>query len=274
MSAYLSTVYINPQSVQQFQDIANWRLADGSPAIGFACIFAANYAASTLPFLRANNNQPPTTQEFNPNIQTVLDSGAIAFLQSQGIKVLLTVTNGHASVGWSQFTNQTDAQAFADYLAGIVNQYGLDGIDIDDEYSTGTAQSDSLAMVTSLLRQAMPGKLVTKALWNDLQFFGVQWQGSTLEQNLDYGWQMSYGTPAQITLPPYVSAGMAANTVAQGYWSNQPPISVSADVAWIKANGFGGVMIFGFESQANVTLMGQLINDLYGPGNWVYVQQS
>lgn len=274
MPSYLTTVYINPQSVEQFQDIANWRLADGSPAIKFVCIFAGNYAASTLPFLRANNNQPPTDQPFNPNIQNVLDSTAISFLQSQSIKVLLTILNGHTSVGWSQFTNQQDAQAFADYLAGIVNQYGLDGIDIDDEYSTGTPQSNSLVMVTSLLRKAMPGKLITKALWSDLQYFGVPWNGRTLEQNLDYGWQMSYGLQAQIALPPYVSAGMAAANVSKGYWSNQTPPSVSGDVAWIKANGFGGVMIFGFESQANVDLMGDLVNDLYGPGNWVYVAQT
>lgn len=274
MSYYLTTAYISPQSVAQFQDIANWRLADGSPAIRFACIFAANYAADTLPFLRANNNQPPTDQQFNPNIQAVLDSTAISFLQSQGIKVLLTITNGWASVGWSEFTNQADAQDFVDYLAGIVTQYGLDGIDIDDEYSTGTPQSDSLAMVTTLMRQTMPDKLITKALWSDIQFFGVDWNGHTLEGNLDFGWQMSYGSAASNTLPPYVSAGMAATNVSKGYWSSQQPPSISKDVNWVKDNGYGGVMIFGFENDANVTLMGQLVNDLYGPGNWNWVPQS
>lgn len=274
MSSYLTTAYISPQSVTQFQDIANWRLADGSPAIGFVCIFAANYAADSLPFLRANNNNPPTNQQFNDNIQDVLDSGAIAFLQSQGIKVLLTITNGWASVGWSEFTSQSDAQDFVDYLAGIVAQYGLDGIDIDDEYSTGTPQSDSLAMVTTLMRQTMPDKLITKALWSDLQYFGVQWDGSTLEQNLDFGWQMTYGMPAKLMLPPYATAGMAPATVSKGYWSSQPPASVSEDVAWIKDNGYGGVMIFGFENEANVDLMGELVNDLYGPGNWNWVPQA
>ena len=56
MSSYLTTAYISPQSVTQFQDIANWRLADGSPAIGFVCIFAANYAADSLPFRRPTSN--------------------------------------------------------------------------------------------------------------------------------------------------------------------------------------------------------------------------
>ena len=70
------TAYINPQTSQQFRNVAGYTLANGEPAIDVACIFAANYASSELPYLRANNNNPPTTNPFNPNIQQVLSDGS------------------------------------------------------------------------------------------------------------------------------------------------------------------------------------------------------
>ena len=68
------------------------------------------------PYLRANNDDPPTTKPLDKTIQQVLDDGSTAFLQSKGIKVPLTVLNGHHSVGWSEFTSQAAAQDFAMYL--------------------------------------------------------------------------------------------------------------------------------------------------------------
>ena len=94
------TAYINPQTSQQFRNVAGYTLANGEPAIDVACIFAANYASSELPYLRANNNNPPTTNPFNPNIQQVLSDGSVQYLQQKGLKVLLTVGNGWSQVGW------------------------------------------------------------------------------------------------------------------------------------------------------------------------------
>src|SRR5690242_490738 len=132
------TAYINPQSSEEFRAAAGYTLADGSPALNVVCIFAGNYAAADLPYLRANNNDPPTTAPFNPNIQAILDDGSVQYLQSKGLTVLLTILNGHSAVGWSQFTSEADAMAFAQYLKDdVVDKYGLDGIDIDDEYSDG-----------------------------------------------------------------------------------------------------------------------------------------
>ena len=155
----VTTVYINPASSDQFKQVAGYTLADGSPAIDFVCIFGGNYAASSRPYLRANNDDPPTTKPLNPNIQKVLDDGAVGYLQGKGLKVLLTVLNGHKAVGWSEFTSESDAENFASYLkTDIVDKYGLDGIDIDDEYSTGTPNDTSLIMVTTKMKAIMPGK--------------------------------------------------------------------------------------------------------------------
>ena len=87
----VSTIYINPQDNQQFQEIGDYVLAEGAPAIDVVCIFAGNYATKTIPMLRANNNVPPTDKPFNPNIQSVLSSGLVKTLQAKGIHSNLSV---------------------------------------------------------------------------------------------------------------------------------------------------------------------------------------
>src|SRR5581483_2022379 len=234
------TVYINPASSQQLRDVAGYRLADGSPAIDVVCLFAGNYAASEPPYLRANNNDPPTTSPLNPTIQSVLDDGSVAYLQQQGLTVLLTVTNGWNPVGWSQFTSESDAAAFAQYLqSDIIGEYGLNGIDIDDEYSTGSPNDTSLIMVTTIMRSIMPDTVISKALWSDASDFAATWNGRTLAGNLSYGAEMSYGGPPQYRLPAYTSGQPAANLltpsqVSCGFWANQPSSDPSADVAWLQ----------------------------------------
>jgi hypothetical protein len=267
------TAYINPQSSQQFKDTAGYTLADGSPALNVVCLFAGNYAASEVPYLRANNNDPPTNNPFNGNIQQVLDDGSVQYVQSKGLTVLLTITNGWSEVGWSEFTSESDAMDFAQYLkTQVVDQYGLDGIDIDDEYSTGTPNDTSLIMVTTCMREIMPDKIISKALWSDYEYFQATWNDHTFAENLSYGAEMSYGGPPDSRLPPYTqfaaSHSLSKDQLSLGFWSGQPSSDPSQDVQWLKDNGYAGLMIFAFESQDNLDLMGQLVDDWYGSGNW------
>ena len=266
-----TTVYINPRTPQAFRNVASYTLADGSPAIDVVCIFAGNYAASKEPFLRANNNNPPTTNPFNENIQQVLDDGSVRYIQDRGLTVLLTVTNGHQPVGWSEFTSESVAMDFAQYLkTDVVDKYGLDGIDIDDEYSSGDPKDTSLIMITTLMRQIMPDKIISKALFQDSPYFQAEWNGHTLAENLNYGWGMSYGRSAKYRLEPYTNWGMKKNQLSLGFWSSQrqPPPQPSEDVKWLQDNGYAGFMMFGFAEQANVEFMGVLVDAWYGPGNW------
>ncbi|MCA8994516.1 MAG: hypothetical protein KDA88_21235 [Planctomycetaceae bacterium] len=271
----VSTIYISPSSNTQFRDITCYVLPDGTPAIDVACIFAGNYATNTVPMLRANNNDPPTDKPFNPNIQDVLSQGLVQTLQAKGITVLLTIMNAHTQTGWSQFNDQPTAQSFVDYLnSDVVTPYGLDGIDIDDEYSNGPANNTSLPMVTTLMKQSMPTKLITKALWSDYSVFQSNWQGHSLASNLSYGWEMSYyGGDANSRLGFYAENGMSKNQLCLGFsaedrfssqWSTVGPQAKETI-----SQGYGGGMMFAYENQpASLTLMQAMVDGMDGPGSW------
>jgi hypothetical protein len=262
------TTYISPKSSRQFRSLAQYRLANGCPAISVAVIFAANYAADERPYLRANNNTPPTTKPFNDDIQQVLDDGSVKYLQRRGIKVLLSITNGHQPVGWSQFTSRREALDFARYLKkSVVARYGLDGIDIDDEYSSGVPTRTSLIMVTTLMRQLMPNKIITKALFEDKRYFRARWKRHTLAENVDYGWEMSYGSPPRPRVAPYTQ-WLNKKQLSLGFWSGDRPRTPIEDVQWLRDQGYAGVMVYGFEDRSGVNLMGDLVNVWYERGNW------
>ena len=267
----MTIVYISPVSSQQFRDIASYTSADGSPAVDVVCIFGGNYCTKEYPCLRAENNNPPTDKPLNPNIQEVLEDGSVKFLQDKGITVLLTILNGHSLVGWSQFTNEIDATDFVNYLkTDMVDKYGLDGIDIDDEYSNGKAIATSLVMVTSIMKRIMPDKIISKALFKDGQYFIPSVDGKRLSDTLDYGWEMTYEASPKHVLPPYVKYGMSKSVVSKGFYYKLPSYDPMGDVQWIKKNGFGGVMMFNCEDPHSVEFMGKLVDALYGPGNWNY----
>jgi len=272
----LSTVYISPANNQQFEEIGCYLMANGSPSIDVVCLFAGNYASSELPYLRANNNNPPTDKPLNDNIQDVLNAGLVQKLQDKGITVLLTIMNAHTKVGWSEFTSESDATDFANYLKSeIVDKYGLDGIDIDDEYSAGTPNNTSLIMVTSIMKQLMPQKLITKALWMDSQYFSAKWEGKKLADFIDYGWEMSYfsyQTPEQ-RLSPYLQWGMAKEQLSLGFSAEErfksywPTVSGTTQI--VMQEGFRGAMLFDFENQPDsLGVMSDIVNAINGPGNW------
>jgi len=234
-------------------NVGCYTLPDGRQALDLASIFAAN--------INVGSDGNPGLY-FNPQVQATLDSGQVAGLQALGITVLLSVLGNWQNAGWSCFTDQSVAQGFVNQLAQAVETYGLDGIDIDDEYSQCQTNLTSLAMVTTLMKQTMPGKIISKALFQDTQYFGPTWGGNTLAGNLTYGWEMTYGDPAYgQRLQPYVDAGMGKNQLAIGVSTSNCDGSSAA--SFIKNNGYGGVMVFTITSDSTDCLS-QISNALYG----------
>ena len=188
---------------------------------------------------------------------------------------MLTILNAHTQTGWSQFTDEPTAQKFVDYLkSDVITPYGLDGIDIDDEYSIGPVVNTSLAMVTTLMKQTMPKKLITKALFADYFAFNTNWNGHTLASNLDYGWQMSYyGGDANSRLRWYTSYGMKKNQLCLGFSAEQgfsgKWCEIGPQASQTIALGYAGGMMFAYENQpASIGLMKTMVNSMGGPGNW------
>ena len=115
----------------------------GAQVIDVAVIFAANI----------NYDGSNAYLSFNQQVQSVLDNVAtqVRPLQQKGIKVLLSILGNHQGAGFANFPSQAAADAFAQQLADAVNQYGLDGIDFDDEYAeygnNGTGQPNDFSFV-------------------------------------------------------------------------------------------------------------------------------
>jgi hypothetical protein len=269
----MSIAYIDDPTPAVLSTAGCYTTSDGGPAVDVVCIFHADINL-TLPngyTQLAPKVKIPSGGSIacgKPVIVQTLQSGAIQGLQAKGITVLLSVLNNHDDAGWSEFTNPDLAQNFVDQLLNVVTTYSLDGIDIDDEYSDGTQVLNSLAMVTSMMQKSIPGKIISKALFEDLKYFHVPYKDVTLEQTLTYGWEMSYGGDPQYRLLPYVKKGMAQNALSLGFWTDQASPNPVQDVAWLKANGYEGVMVYAFEAPQNAALLGTLVNAWCGPGNW------
>jgi hypothetical protein len=266
--AYIGSLGADPTSPLVAADYVT---GQGLNAVDIVCLFAANINVSaTGDYVRlapeivvpAGGSLAVAHQDYIPVFQQ-----SVAALQAKGITVLLSFLNNHDAAGWSEFATPQDASSFAAQLQYVVGTYGFDGIDIDDEYSSGTPQPNSLAMVTAMIRQVLPDMILSKALWQDIDDFDENYDGVDLQQTLTYGWEMSYGNDPQDILPVYVGkAGLPPRTLSYGFQA--PSGDPSGSIAWLKENGYAGFMVYAFESSDNQDLMGALVNEWMGPGNW------
>ena len=253
--AYRNVAYVEVNS-NQLSNVGCYLLADGKPFFDIACIFAAN--------IDVDEHGNPMLW-LNPQVSALLNTtDQVKQLQGRGIAVLLSVLNNHKAAGWSCFTDPAVAQQFAGQLASCVAHFGLDGIDIDDEYADCAPNDTSLAMVTYELREAMPDKVISKALWSDSEYFAAKWQGHTLAQSLTYGWEMTYGdTDYEGRLQPYVEAGMPLDTLSLGVDTGGSDGPTAA--SYVTQNGVGGLMVFNVTNACEAYLA-PVAEVMYGQG--------
>jgi hypothetical protein len=246
--------YLNPADTA-FQNIGCFVLQDGRRFFDIACLFAAN--------VNYDSQSKQAVLFYNEQIADTLNGGAVKVLQDLGVTVLLTVLGNHQPAGWSCFADEASAAAFAQQLAEAVDTYGLDGIDIDDEYSTCDPNDQSLIMVTHALRELEPDIIISKALWSDFDYFASSWNGLTLAEQLSYGWEMSYGpgTPDE-RLAPYLQYGMQKNQLGLGVWSGQPS-DVTSQTQQVQAEGYGGMMIFAINDNEGTSSYANAIAEVF-----------
>ncbi|SFW19667.1 Glycosyl hydrolases family 18 [Sinomicrobium oceani] len=244
----LSVVYIETKN-SLLTNADCIRMEDGKPAFDIAVIFAGNIN------MDANGE---AEVRLNPGVTELLENNIthVKQLQEAGTKVLLSILGNHDEAGWSCFESYADAEANAVRVRDVVEKYGLDGIEIDDEYSKCPAQSNSRSLIWAChaIRQAMPGKIIAKALGvygggahEDLSY---TYEGEKLSDLLDYGWTMSYWGVSESEINSYLNNGFSTSQLGEGIAVNlDASYSTSKENAvaaaeYVRSNGLGILMFF------------------------------
>ncbi len=209
-------------------NLGMYSLEDGKPLFDIGIIFAAN--------INGTSEQPELY--LNETVTAALNSGAVAELQAKGIKVLLSILGNHQQAGITTLTGSAP-QDFAQQLCDAVTKYGLEGIDFDDEYSTGTSNPSSFVLLISALRELMPDKIISFYYYGPATGY-LSYNGIQVGALINYSWNAIYSTfsppnvpglgndylaPAAINMNPaadtYTSPELAAQfaqqTLNEGY---------------------------------------------------------
>lgn len=231
-----TVVYVEVNN-NDFKNVADYTLEGTTrPAFDIGIIFAANinYDPASGAYLHLNERVTATLEDAANQVRPV---------QARGTKVLLSVLGNHQGAGFANFTSYEQADAFAAQLEDVVETYGLDGIDFDDEYSNyganGTAQPNAQSfgwLVTALRDRLGPDKLITLyaigPTYDDTNFSLFDSAGT-----IDYAWNPYYPTynaPTVAGLEDRSRLGAAAVDLSAN------AASVAADfAAWTVRDGYG-----------------------------------
>lgn len=106
-----------------------YMLEDGTPFFDAVILFAAN--------INYNTSEDVVYLANNPNVQALLDDSEIYLqpLRKKGIKVYLGLLGNHDAAGLCQLSDWGAAQ-WAQEVADACKTYKLDGVNLDDEYSS------------------------------------------------------------------------------------------------------------------------------------------
>lgn len=294
-------------------DVGNYVLANAAPQTNVVFLGFASFTGSP------ENFSPPYISIPNSLLeQLTLQAGQtqtnVQYLQSLGIKVLLSVQgytppNQQSGMGWDGVP-ASENEAFASWVkTTIIDGYGLDGIDIDNEWSGLPANPQSFMDTVSALREYLPDSLISKALWSDFQYFTCPISGSSpstyLSSLLDFGCTMAYGycfKQQKALVAQYqniqirgLNVGMKSDQLCVGVQAGPPDQSWMTPIAevgklatWVVQANLLGMMLFTFSQdiqqfthspQNSPGYMYPNANDhewqksiiegMWGPSNWV-----
>lgn len=232
-----NVVFLNNPSPQDVSNVGRFIVkGTGKPFFSDLVLFAANINGST----------PNTPVLFyNSQMSTILDNNIaiVRALQQKGIKVQISYLGNHQNAGWSCNMSASAAAQLGNAMVAEVVRYGLDGINVDDEYSTCSGNASAFYSVLSAIggNSGFSGKTLSKALWSDSQYFSAPYNAAT---KLTEGYEMTYGGSVSY-LTPYVGYGMLKSNLFLGI---SPEFSSATQARTIAANvasgGYQGVMIW------------------------------
>ena len=175
-------------------------------AIQFTKVTHINYA-----FLLPNSNGSLQAIDNASKLQSLVSSG-----HNAGVKVCISVggwNNGDDSAFVSLAGNSSYRTAFVNNIVSFINQYGLDGVDIDWEYPSSSSESSNYATLMSQLASAMHsrGKLLTAAV---IAYGSTgDYISSGVFSSVDWLNIMDYDNTSGVGQSTYASAGSAFD-----YW--------------------------------------------------------
>ncbi|OYC97759.1 endo-beta-N-acetylglucosaminidase H [Microbacterium sp. Yaish 1] len=197
----LTVAYVEVNS-NELRTVGDYELADGSNAFDVAIIFAANI----------NSDGDAAALHLNDQVTATLENAdtQIRPLQDKGIKVTLSLLGNHQAAGFANFPSPAAAAAFADQVAAVVAQYGLDGVDIDDEWvsygSNGVpaANADSARWLVEALDAKLPAGSIISLYDIGEAAASLKSAPASVLDKLDYIWNPYYG---QYNVPAYPGVG-------------------------------------------------------------------
>ena len=237
-----------------------YTLEDGSPAFDIAVIFAANI----------NYDGEKAYLHFNEDLQHVLDNAetTIRPLQRMGIKVTLSIIGNHQGAGFANFPTRKAADRFAQEVSTTIRRYGLDGVDLDDEWveygANGTGQPNEFSFVSFVqsLRKRLPNRLITFYVLGP-SAENQEHEGTRVGDLLDYAWNPYYGQFEDFDVPGLPRSQYGAAAVDLGPESDTDPELVRDFAERTVEGGYGVFLTYQLQEGDQTELVTAFTEPLY-----------
>lgn len=256
----VSVAYIEVND-NTLENVGHYTLEDGSPAFDVAVIFAANI----------NYDGESAYLHLNENVQHVLDHAdtIVRPLQELGITVTLSILGNHQGAGFANFPDAHAADRFAQEVATTVRRYGLDGVDLDDEWveygknGTGMPNEHSFVELVESLRKYLPNKLITFYVIGPSAEH-LEYEGRRVGEEIDYAWNPYYGDFLDFDVPglPRAQYGAAAIDLRPG--SATSPELVGDFAERTVAGGYGALVTYQLQTTDQSDLISAFTEPFYG----------
>ena len=243
--------FLGNPSPQDVVDAGNYYIHTPTldkPVFDKVVIFAANINGDTPDTPVLYYNQYLTTLLNDSNLQLLHN------LQQKGIKVEMAYLGNHENAGWSCRMQDSTIETLANAMVDDVVKYGLDGINVDDEYSLCGGDVSSFYNILAAIKHnpKFAGKTLTKDLWADTQYFVKPYN---IADVLDQGYGMDYGASnVNAELSTYVKLGMLPSALYFGIEAYDNPGDVSSFTSQVISDNYAGLMIFGIHSDKTVEI--------------------
>lgn len=223
---------------------------DGKPFLNIVQLFASNIHkdASGYPTLYFNDKMTPMFNAYNTYVKP---------LQDAGIKVCLTVLGDWQKIGVANF-NASQADRFADILTYVVEQYGLDGIGFDDEYSdySGTV-SGSYSRIIKALRAKLDAKfgagnkIITVFQWGN--YGQIDATAGAMIDYADHGTFSPYYFVNSSSISGMTNSRWMPMAINMGSNWTSAATTIKNNAAKVKSQGYGGMMMFNVRKHSDVS---------------------